>query len=385
MNPHYSVHTFELTYRLNSEQFHCAKTMIKENGGYPEKAFWAIGQDKWYLSARSCKDAVLQAALAGIRIILTKALIKESGYYSYTLKLIVNPARVVQRIQNEPPDHISLFYASTEAARKAEKQLLYVVGLLISDSDPESYRITRADYCMNCQMKNNKEVNAYLKLIKKSRPPYEIKLIDERDPVTHRSKYPHSVRFESSGFAFVAYSKFDQVASQNQKSDGFFSGEETAAAKGILRIEVQMKAKKLTENPNAATIHTFLQDVESTSKHEMIRILKMLHLDCRYIVQESAWKVLKILTEQRRVSTPACQMLLDCWKEQRRHTAWQSFAQSAQKRNIDLPYCEKLLKSTFGASVLLWPGKTKDSDSWSGFYPSLLERVDHSAVSSPVW
>lgn len=76
MNPHYSVHTFELTYRLNSEQFHCAKTMIKENGGYPEKAFWAIGQDKWYLSARSCKDAVLQAALAGIRIILTKTLRK---------------------------------------------------------------------------------------------------------------------------------------------------------------------------------------------------------------------------------------------------------------------------------------------------------------------
>lgn len=385
MNPHYSVHTFELTYRLNSEQFNCAKTMIKENGGYPEKAFWSIGQDKWYLSAGSCKDTVLQAALAGIRIILTKALVKESGYYSYTLKLIINPARVMQGIQNEPPDHISLFRASSEAAWQVEKQLLYVVGLLISDSSLESYRITRADYCMNCQMKNNKEVNAYLKLIKKSRPPYEIKLIDERDPVTHRSKYPHYVRFESSGFAFVAYSKFDQVASQNQKRDACFSGGEATAAKGILRIEIQMKAKKLTENPDAATIHTFLQDVESTSKHEMIRILKMLHLDCRYIVPESTWKVLEILTEQRRVNTPACQMLMEFWEEQRRHTTWQSLAQSAEKRNIDLVSCEKLLKNTFGASVFLWPGKTKDSDSWSGFYPSLLERVDHSAVINPVW
>lgn len=103
------------------------------------------------------------------------------------------------------------------------------------------FSLRRVDYCVNVNVSEQKNVENYIELLKRGKMPDDFNLKVFRDPVSHRSvTYKNSLYLSNKAVTINFYNKFKQLTEKAP----FVNAEE---AKGILRLEVQFKSRKLSE------------------------------------------------------------------------------------------------------------------------------------------
>lgn len=145
----------------------------------------------------------------------------------------INPARVLSNsfIGVSDVDEV-------KAAMTVVNNLLKTIDYNLNLWD---FSLRRVDYCVNVDVINQKNVENYIELLKRGKMPGDFNLKVFRDPVSHRSvTYKDSLYLSNKAVTINFYNKFEQLIEKTP----FVNAEE---ARGILRLEVQLKSRKLSE------------------------------------------------------------------------------------------------------------------------------------------
>lgn len=164
----------------------------------------------------------------GIRTIDAKG-----GIFKY-LVLTINPMKVMKK------DYINV--SSVDSACEAldkVKRILYDMG--IGELFP-MLLLNRIDYAFDVHFKSQEEVELYVKLMKRGDIPSRFKVKTWWDNVSHRqTTYIDSVYMQNSSATINFYNKYNELAC---KASDFIDCEK---ARGILRLEVQCKGRKVQD------------------------------------------------------------------------------------------------------------------------------------------
>ena len=119
-----------------------------------------------------------------------------------------------------------------------------ITPLLPSRTDINNWIVKRIDYNIDLKMKQ-KEVEQYITLLQRGDKRYNWSIHKLKKQVTN--KHPKgSVLFDNEQYSVNIYNKYLERKS-NQERRGITDKKELEESKGILRIEVQLKSKKIKD------------------------------------------------------------------------------------------------------------------------------------------
>lgn len=180
-----------------------------------------------------------------------------SMYKYYAIKLILNPIRMLYK-----DNYLDLL------TEKCVKEFICLFNKYVQRISPdfpslEEFYVSRIDFCKNFNFAYYKEMDKYLKLLKRGDVPSNFNIFKEYNSTSHRKVSPqNSVRLENDSVTINVYNKEEQLKNE------FKHCCDLGSSRGIVRFEIQCKDKKINEIKKThdfdnKRIYKFLSDILS--------------------------------------------------------------------------------------------------------------------------
>ncbi len=240
-----TIHTFEVTCTVPGDDYYLIQDKLKKSD--PSK--WAketTGMCYWGLSDKGII----------IRTFITKN--KKKGYYAYNIIYRISARRVMDN-----HDFVGLFDTNDYDALEEEVNLILknkckLLPLL------EDCKMKRIDFCVNAELKNQEQVKAYIKTVKRANIPNHLELYEPYDKISKRKK-PMKDDFTVYSENYVAISIYNKqrqmIKEQKDTKKVIFPQDEIDRAENIVRIEIRCiegKVSELKKKFNLKSIYDFM-------------------------------------------------------------------------------------------------------------------------------
>lgn len=219
------IHTFKVGCALKGEDFYLIQQELRKKG--PNK--WVAlkeGMRYWGLSDK------------GIIIIMKRT--KKKDFFSYSIIYKISALRVI-----ENDNFVGLFDTQNyeELEDKVNSILNKACKLLPC---LEKCTLSRIDFCVNTEFDDHKQVEAYIKTVKRGNIPPKLKLYERNDPKAKRKKASKN-EFTVRAGKYVEVSIYNKYAEMKEQMDYNYPDGEIERAKNIVRIEIRCKEGKVRE------------------------------------------------------------------------------------------------------------------------------------------
>ena len=240
-----TIHTFEVTCTVPGDEYYVIQDKLKKSD--PSK--WAkekTGMCYWGLS----EQGII------IRTFITKN--KRKGYYAYNIIYRISARRVMDN-----HDFVGLFDTNDYDALEGKvnfilKNKCKLLPLL------EDCKMKRIDFCVNAALKNQEQVKAYIKTMKRANIPNHLNLYEVYDEKAKRTK-PMKDDFTVYSENYVAISIYNKqrqmIKEQKDTKKVIFPQSEIDRAENIVRIEIRCmegKVSELKKKFNLKSIYDFM-------------------------------------------------------------------------------------------------------------------------------
>ena len=222
----FSIHTFELAYRLTAAEF---QKMLDEAYAlklmYQEKACGNAFVCNWYGNH-------------GIRLSMKKET-TNAGHLHYFLRIVCNPRKLI--------DPKSSYLGILPPGKQSLDQLDKVFRKLLKGSpfphDMSRYYLKRVDLCTNIRCDCKRVFRELVRVLRKSHTPakYERKKYRHSDKKKANNYNKHYIRLNCGTHELVIYDKTYQMT-----QNGLVIAYESLPD-GVLRFEVQYQREKLRQ------------------------------------------------------------------------------------------------------------------------------------------
>lgn len=192
------------------------------------------------------------------------------SYKYYEMSIILNPKRLLKNNEyidvareEELPVIATRFkrimlLLKEEFNKKCLDEFIYIYHNLLN------YNVRRIDYCVNVKVNN---VDKVINLIKRGDIPkkfYEYTEYDKKSKRKVSGKDSFYLMSKSGNITINIYAKYNQM-----KKDKYYKDIDITKAKGILRIEVQCKSKKIRSIEQAFALES--RDIFSLATYDIAR------------------------------------------------------------------------------------------------------------------
>ena len=251
----FSIHTFSIYFRLNSQQY---KTFI--NRFYECNSSKAFNDGFVQKGVKTCFTFLVNK---GINMV---SFVKKDNniVVPYYMTIKVNPKRLLQQQNSHvtiihPDDLIKIPYHLNKIFKHILGEEIDILGEGI---------INRIDYCTNFELDDG-EVESYIRLLVKSKlfRKYSV------DGTVNKSKVSR-YKIKNKSQAFEIYSKYHEM--EKNKSKYHYTDAEIRKARGVIRIEFRPRRKKIWYIIKKYGIHSNMELLELSSeigKREILSIL----------------------------------------------------------------------------------------------------------------
>ena len=230
-----TIHTLELTCQLSRSEYQQIQERLKKN--YPDGWEKAGKAKKSFHCFGMCEN--------GIDIIEHRK--EEKGCTFYYINYIVNPVRVItcgDYIDVWDPD------AYEDLIKQFNRKLTEACEVLPFFDRCDFHRI---DFCMNVRLEDQDAVRSYIRLCQRANVPGRMKLCTVYDSVGHRqAPRNNEAAMANDAFEISIYDKHAQMEEQ----DYDYPDGQKEHAKGVVRIELRLKKKKIREYIKKYKINT---------------------------------------------------------------------------------------------------------------------------------
>lgn len=230
----YSIHTLEIGISLSEPEYQYVVSYLRD---YCDKYGYGVYFDKENIlqGEKFCWNFMLPKS-DGINHI-SAMLIKDRGYMMGYLFVEINARKLVGIKENQ---YICIL-PSEQLAEVMPEVLLKLKEIGIPSKICRKYYIKRIDYCTNVLLNTEEDAEAYLRLLRRGKLPYNMERVQIYSESQKRFvDAPNSFTIHNKSCEFTIYSKYAQM-----KQETIYDKKEIELAKGQIRIEYRLFRSKI--------------------------------------------------------------------------------------------------------------------------------------------
>lgn len=238
-----NIHTFEVSCALKGEDFYSIQQELKSRA-----------PSKW----KALENGMRYWGLADKGIVILMKRIKKKDYFAYNITYRISALRVM-----ENGNFVGLFNTEnyeeleTEVNKVLDKTCIFLPHL-------KNCKLRRIDFCVNALLKNQEQVKAYIKTVKRGNIPPKMEEHKHNDKKAKRKKAGKN-EFTVCAGEHVEVSIYNKYAEMRNQEDYDFPEKEIERAQNIVRIEIRCKkgkVKALMDKYHIKTISRFMERAE---------------------------------------------------------------------------------------------------------------------------
>lgn len=274
----FSIHTFELTYRLTAHEYRHTRDYLFDFQKYLNLNQKVYKDKSWFGNGERYNCTLFQEY--GVRISLEKNC--NGGIDTFYLRMVINPRKLIE------PDcsYLGILPPEKSSVKAVSKAFQGLFESLELPRDINDYQLSRIDLCTNIRCDNKKLFRELVRVLRKlpTPPKYERKYYEHKDRKTANKYNKHYLRFVCNTRELVIYDKTYQIT-----ENGLAYAYEKLP-NGVLRFEVQnsrsyiRKVEKKLDDPSTQEL---LWHFIKTSRKEMIDVFSRSFPDTEFMKLES--------------------------------------------------------------------------------------------------
>jgi len=230
----YSFHTMELKIHPDSKKFTKALKSLYHAAQKSQSPRTYPMSKCWTESVHPHCSTLLNKH--GILLYLTEKI--EGGYYSYTIKAIVDPRKVL-----EPESgYLGIAPTDSDSLDRFQDEFTVLMRKYHLPEFLEEWTLTRLDLCVNLQLDKKKSAREFCRLLQKDLLPSKLKRVSFFNPNSSKGEQKrqkdrdrHSVCLTNGSYEIVIYDKLFQVKTEDLDEDTTWEN----LPDGILRVELR--------------------------------------------------------------------------------------------------------------------------------------------------